>query len=116
MNPDPLERRLDAYARHALPAAPANLHADVWREIERRRTESFLARLGWAELLRRPAWAAAGIAFAVAMGMIPAVAFTRAQEEKRLARASLHFGIFAPPRGPLATLQPQSDHPHLHTP
>ena len=74
MNPDPLERRLEAYAKQPLPAAPANVADDVWREIERRRHESLLARLGWHELLKRPSWALAGLSFALAVGAIPAVA------------------------------------------
>lgn len=96
MNPDPLERRLDAYAQQPLPTAPANVADGVWGEIERRRREPFVARLGWPDLLKRPAWAAAGLAFALAIGVVPALAFSRAQQAKRLARDSLHFEVFSP--------------------
>lgn len=96
MNPDPLERRLDAYAKQTLPTAPANVAAGAWREIERRRHEPFLARLGWPELLKSRAWAVAGLGFALAIGVVPALAFNRAQQAKRLARDSLHFDVFSP--------------------
>jgi hypothetical protein len=115
MNPDPLERRLEAYAKQELPRVPANVAADVWREIERRRHESLLARLGWHELLKRPAWALAGLAFALAVGAIPAVAFGRVQQAEQLARDSLHFQVFSPrPRGQIVSLlaRPQTSHPH----
>lgn len=96
MNPDPLERRLDAYAKQSLPTAPGNVAAGVWREIERRRQEPLVGKLGWPELLKRPAWAVAGLCFALAVGVVPALAFNRAQQAKRLARDSLHFDVFSP--------------------
>lgn len=93
MNPDSFDRQLEAYARQPLPAAPTNLSAGVWREIDRQRAQPFL---GWGELLKRPGWMLAGLAFALAVGAIPAVAFSRAQQVKRLARDSLHFDVFSP--------------------
>lgn len=117
MNPDPLERRLEAYAKQPLPAAPANVAGDVWREIERRRHESLLARLGWHELLKRPSWALAGLSFALAVGAIPAVAFSRMQQADELARDSLHFEVFSPrPRGQIVSLLAHPKSSLLHTP
>lgn len=117
MNPDTLERRLEAYAKQPLPAAPTNVAVAVWLEIERRRHESLLARLGWHKLLERPAWALAGLAFALAVGAIPAVAFSRVQQARQLARDSLHFEVFSPrPRGQIANLLAHPENSPNHSP
>jgi hypothetical protein len=117
MNPDPLERQLEAYAQQSVPAAPVKLAEAVWNEIERRRSESLAARLGWHELLKRPAWALAGLAFALAVGAMPAVAFSRLQQARQLARDSLHFEVFAPhPRGQIATLLAHPENSRHHSP
>lgn len=115
MNPDPLDRKLGDYAKQPLPSAPANVTAGVWQAIEHRRRETFGARLGWHELLKRPAWAIGGLAFALVVGVVPALAFSRAQNAKRIARDSLHFDVFSPhARGQPASLlaQPNNSHPH----
>jgi hypothetical protein len=117
MNTDPLDRKLERYAQAPLPAAPLNVAAGVWHEIEHRRRQSLVARLGWNELLSRPRWALAGLAFAVAVGAVPAVAFTRAQQAKQLARDSLHFDVFSPhPRGQIASLLAKPDNSDSHSP
>ena len=95
MNPDPLDRKLEAYAKEPMPAVPLEIEAGVWRAIEDRRGATLAARLGWSELLKRPLWAAAGLAFAVAIGAVPAAAFMRAQNAKALARHSLHLEVFS---------------------
>lgn len=92
MNPDPLERKLEAYARQPMPDPPSNLSAGVWGEIERRRGSS---GFGWSELLARPYLTLAALAFAIAMGVVPAFAFVKTQNAKRLASDSLHFDVFS---------------------
>lgn len=117
MNSDPLDRKLEAYAQQGLPSPPANVAAGVWQAIERRRRETLFVRLGWSELLRRPAWAIGGLAFALAIGVVPAVAVSRAQQAMRLARDSLHFDVFSPrARGQPASLLVEPDTAHSHTP
>lgn len=110
MSPDPFDRKLDAYAKRLLPATPRDIAAGVWQEIERRRHETLAARLGWHELLKRPAWALAGLGFAVALGAVPAATWSRLQEARRLARDSLHFEVFSPhARGQIASVLTQPD-------
>lgn len=92
MNSDPLDRKLAAYASQSMPAAPTGISADVWREIERRRSST---RFGWSDLLARPRLAFAAIAFAVAAGVAPALAFAKLQISRRLASDSLHFDTFS---------------------
>lgn len=91
MNTDPVERRLDAFAKQPLPPAPGDLAAGVWQEIERRRTASAFS---WESLLS-PRLALAGLAFALLAGVVPAVAFSKAQSAKRRAADSLHFDAFS---------------------
>lgn len=95
MSPDPLERKLADYARQSLPAAPDDIAAGVWREIDRRRGQTFTPRIGWRELLARPGWGIAGLIFAVAAGAAPALAFAKAQQARRLAQQSLHLDVFS---------------------
>lgn len=91
MNTDPVERRLDAFAKQPLPSAPGDLAAGVWQEVERRRGS---IRFGWESLLS-PRLAVFGLAFAVLVGVVPAVAFSKAQSAKRRAADSLHFDTFS---------------------
>lgn len=72
MNPDPPDRKIEAFARQRMPDAPSNLTAGVWSEIERRRASS---GFGWGELLARPYLTLAGLGFAIAMGVVPAFAW-----------------------------------------
>lgn len=117
MNSDPLDRKLAVYAKQGLPHAPADMKDGVWQAIERRQRESFLTRLGWGELLRRPAWAIGGLAFALAIGVVPALTFSRAQQTKRMARDSLHLDVFSPrARGQPASLLVQPANSHSHSP
>jgi hypothetical protein len=95
MNPDPLDRKLEAYARQSLPAVPPDLDAGVWGAIEQRRNATLAARLGWTELVARPLWAAAALVFAIAIGAAPAIAFMKARSDKALVRHSLHLEAFS---------------------
>jgi hypothetical protein len=109
MKPDALDQHLAAYAKQPLPSAPTGTKADIWREIECRRRQSFWARsfpvLDWHEIFSEPRLAGAALAFAVAMGVFPAVLVARAENQKRLARESIHLEVFtASPPGQLAML------------
>lgn len=91
MTPDPLDRKLEDYARQPLPAAPADMSVEVWRAIEQRRT---VAQFPWDGLLS-PRMAVAGLVFALLAGVIPALAFAKVQASKRLASDSLHLDAFS---------------------
>ena len=100
MNPtDPLENSLRALARKPLPGAPADLSRGVWAEIERRRRQSFWSRvfplLEWREMFREPRLAVAALACALAIGILPAAAWNRTQQQHRLAQQSLHLDVFS---------------------
>jgi hypothetical protein len=99
MKPDPLEQTLASYARQPLPPCPNQLTADVWRDIERRREKSVWSRLfpllDWHELFAEPRLAVVALGFAVMIGVVPTVIFSRAENVKRLARQSMHFEVFS---------------------
>ena len=90
MNDDPLDRKLDAYARKPLPSPPPDLSRAVWQEVERRRGEAF----SWDALLS-PRLALAGLAFALLAGIAPAVVLVKLQSSRQLASESLHFDVFS---------------------
>lgn len=90
MNDDPLDRKLEAYAKQPLPSVPSELSGAVWREVERRRAGSF----SWEAMLS-PRLALAGLAFALLLGIAPAVVFVKLQNSKQLASESLHFDVFS---------------------
>lgn len=46
------------------------------------------------ELLGEPRVAIAGLAFAVLVGTVPAVIVTRHENERQMARNSIHFEVF----------------------
>ena len=74
-----------------LPPAPRDLSSGVWREIEQRRASP---RFTWESLLS-PRLALTGLAFALLGGVVPALAFVKFQNSKRLATDSLHFDAFS---------------------
>lgn len=113
MKPDPLDPTLAAYAKQPLPSCPEPLSTEVWREIERRRHQSFWSRvlptLEWRELFSEPRLAVTALACAVVAGVLPAVLVAKAHEEQRLARQSIHFDVFSSrTAGQLAALTPTS--------
>lgn len=99
MKPDPLDQTLAAYARQPLPSCPEQLTADVWRDIERRRQKPAWSRLfpllDWHELFGEPRLAVVALGFAVMIGVVPAVVFSRAENARLLARQSMHFEVFS---------------------
>jgi hypothetical protein len=99
MKPDPLDAKLAAYAKQPVPSGPGDLHADVWKEIARRRSQSFWTRilpvLEWRELFAEPRLAVPAFAFAVLAGVFPAVVLAKTHEEQRLVRQSIHFNVFS---------------------
>jgi len=108
MKPDRLENVLAAYAAQPLPIASGPSTDEVWREIEKRRRQSLWSRLfpllDWRELLSEPRLAVAAIAFAIAVGAVPAAAFNRVENERRLARQSIHFDVFSSEAGTLGSV------------
>jgi hypothetical protein len=99
MNNDPLDHPLGDYARRPLPRCPGDMSAAVWREIEKRRRRPFWSRvlplLDWRELLAEPRIAAAALACAFAIGILPASIAARSYVEQRLAQQSLYFDVFS---------------------
>lgn len=108
MKPDRLETILAAYAAQSLPASSEPSTAEVWREIERRRRQSLWSRIfpmfDWREFLLEPRLAVAAVAFAVTVGVLPAMAFNRIENERRLARQSMHFDVFSVDAGALGSV------------
>lgn len=108
MKPDRLENMLAAYAAQPLPTSSAPSTAGVWREIERRRRESLWSRVfpvfDWRELFLEPRLAVAAVVFAVTVGVVPAMAFNRVENERRLARQSIHFEVFSADAGALGSV------------
>lgn len=90
---------LSAYAKQPLPDANVST-AEIWREIDRRRSQSVWIRmfsvLDLRELFAEPRLAMAALAFAAIVGAVPAVIVSQADSELRLARQSIHLEVFAP--------------------
>ncbi len=99
MNPDRLEKVLAAYVAQPLPLASEPSNAEIWREIDRRRQQTVWTRLlpmlDWRELFGEPRLAMAALAFAIMIGVVPAALIARTENEKRLARHSIGFEVFA---------------------
>ena len=108
MKPDRLENTLAAYAAQPLPPLSGPSTADVWREIEQRRRHSWRSRifpvLDWRELFSQPRLAVAALAFAVTVGVVPAAAVNRIENERQLARQSIHFDVFSAHAGALGSV------------
>lgn len=99
MNHDPLDEMLAGYAKQTLPTVTGPSPAEVWREIERRREQSVWRRMfaifEVRELFSEPRLALAAVAFALVVGVVPAALVSRTQNERRMARQSIHFEVFA---------------------
>lgn len=99
MKPDPIDPLLGAIARQPLPSPSDRLTANVWCEIERRRTQSIWTRMAsvleWRELIVEPRVAALGLVLAVVIGALPAGLAARAENRSRMVRQSIHFDVFA---------------------
>ncbi len=82
--------------------------AEIWREIELRRTQSLWSRISSAlelpDLLSQPRVAIATLALAAVVGVIPAAMIGRAENERRLARHSIHFEVFAVSANPIGSV------------
>lgn len=104
---DELDALLKDCARQPRSPLSAPTVADVWREIDRRRTRSgrpfagtFAARLlnafGRGDSVFVDARVAAtAVAFAALVGVVPAMVAGHAENERRLARQSIHFEVFS---------------------
>ena len=108
MKPDRLETLLAAYAAQYLPKQSGPSIAEVWHEIERRRQQPFWSQIfpviDWHELFLEPRLAVAALAFAITVGVVPAMAFNRIENERRLARQSIHFEVFSSDAGTLGSV------------
>jgi hypothetical protein len=108
MKPDSLEEMLVAYAAQPLPASSEPSLANVRREIDRRRRQTVWSRmfplLDWRELFAEPRMAVAALAFAVVVGVVPTMALNRIENERRLARQSIHFDVFSSDAGALGSV------------
>lgn len=108
MEPDHLDQMLASYARQPLPPLSGPSVANVWGEIERRRRPSVWSRafsvLDWREHFTEPRLAVAALAFAVMVGVVPAMAFNRLENERMLARQSIHFDVFSAHAGSLGSV------------
>ena len=108
MNHDPLDDMLAGYANQTLPTVMGPSEADVWRAIERRRAQSVWGRMfsifELRELFSEPRLAVAAVAFALFVGVVPASLVSRTQNERRLARQSIHFEVFASDSGSLGSV------------
>jgi len=94
-----LDSILAAYAKQPLPKFRGPSRAKIWGAIEERRAQSSWTRifstLDLRDLFSEPRMAVAALAFAVLVGMVPAAAVGHVQNERRLARQSIHFEVFA---------------------
>lgn len=108
MKPDQIEKLLEAYASQPLPTSTEPSIAGIWREIENRRPRSLWSRvlpvIDWHELFLEPRLAVAALAFAITVGVVPAMAFNRVDNERRLARQSMHFEVFSADAGTLGSV------------
>lgn len=103
-----LDSMLAAYAKQSLPEFKGPSRSDIWGAIERRREQSGWARilstLDLRDLFTEPRMAVAALAFAALVGMVPAAMVGRTQNERRLARQSIHFEVFAVSQNPLGSV------------
>ena len=108
MKPDRLEAMLAAYAAQPLPPSSGASAAAVWLEIENRRQPSWWARLfpvlDWREVFTEPRMAVAGLALAVTVGVVPAMAINHAENKRELVRQSIRFDVFSSNTGSLGSV------------
>jgi len=99
MSFDRIEKLLAASAAQPLPPSAEPATAEIWREIDQRRQQSVWTRMfaifEVRELFSEPRMALAAVAFALMVGAVPAALVSRSQNERRLARQSIHFEVFA---------------------
>jgi hypothetical protein len=100
-----LDSMLAAYAKHPLPEFKGPSRSEIWGAIEQRRKQSSWTRifstLDLRDLFSEPRMAVAALAFAALVGVVPAAVLGRTQNERRLARQSIHFEVFAVSQNPL---------------
>lgn len=103
-----LDSTLAAYAKQPLPKFKGPSRAEIWGAIEQRRKQSGWTRifstLDLRDLFSEPRMAVAALAFAILVGMVPAAVVGRSQNERRLARQSIHFEVFAVSQNPLGSV------------
>jgi hypothetical protein len=94
-----LNSLLSEYSRQPLPPVTGPSTAEIWRAIEHRRTESLGSRLSdffdLTNLLPDRRLVIAALTYAAVVGVIPAALIGRAENERRLARQSIHLEVFA---------------------
>lgn len=99
MKPERLESILAEYATQPMPRLLEPSVADVWREIESRRTRPWQSRvfadIDLLDLFGQPRFALTAVALAVVAGAMPAVAMNRIEKQRELARLSIHFEVFS---------------------
>ncbi|MEO7797070.1 MAG: hypothetical protein ABIY47_05010, partial [Opitutaceae bacterium] len=99
MKPDPLDSLLAGYSAEPIPPQNQPSTAEIWREIDRRRQLSvfgrFLALLDQGDALAQPRMALSALTLALVVGIVPAALANHTQTERRLARQSIHFEVFA---------------------
>ena len=90
-----LNSLLSEYSRQPLPHVTGPSTAEIWRAIEHRRMESLRSRLSaffdLPNLLTDRRMAIAALTFAAVVGVIPAALVGRAENERRMARQSIHL-------------------------
>lgn len=103
-----LDSMLTAYVKQPLPTFKGPSRADIWGAIEQRRKQSGWTRifstLDLRDLFSEPRMAVAALAFAALVGMVPAAMVGHTQNERRLARQSIHFEVFAVSQNPLGSV------------
>lgn len=107
MNND-LDAMLEAYANQPLPKFKGPSRSEIWGAIDQRRKQSgwirIFSTLDLRDLFAEPRMAIAALAFAVLVGVVPAAVIGRAENERRLARQSMHFEVFAVSQNPLSSV------------
>lgn len=103
-----LDSILAAYAKQPLPKLRSPSRSEIWSAIEQRRKQSSWTRifstLDLRDLFSEPRMAVAALAFAALVGIVPAAVIGRTQNERRLARQSMHFEVFAISQNPLSSV------------
>ena len=103
-----LDSMLAEYAKQPLPPFKGPSRSEIWGAIEQRRKQSGWTRifstLDLRDLFSEPRMALAALAFAALVGMVPAAVAGRTQNERRLARQSIHFEVFAVSQNPLSSV------------
>ncbi|MEO6005308.1 MAG: hypothetical protein ABIZ04_07740 [Opitutus sp.] len=99
MTPDPLDSLLAEYSAEPLPLGSNASSAEIWRRIELRRQQSVWLRLtavfSFGESFVQPRMTLVALTMALVVGIVPAAVASRTQNERRMARHSIHFEVFA---------------------